>query len=60
MYYAGEKFYCSWDPKPLYSKKKILNEFHGTIHIFKNYFVTVFFSFQFSTVSKRTLNRSCD
>ena len=33
----------------------IKNGFHGTIHIFKNYFVTVFFSFQFSAVSKRPL-----
>ena len=31
---------------------------HGTIYIFKNYFATVFFSFQFSAVSKRTLNIS--
>ena len=31
---------------------------HGTIYIFKNYFATVFFSFQFSAVSKRTFNIS--
>ena len=41
--------YCSWDPQPLYSEKKIKNESHGTIHTFKNYFATVFsvFNFQF-------------
>ena len=35
----------------------IKNGSHGTIHTFKNYFATVFFSFQFqfSAVSKRTL-----
>ena len=36
----------------------IKNGSNGTIHIFKNYFVTVFFSFQFSAVSKRTLSLS--
>ena len=36
----------------------IKNGSHGTIHIFKNYFATVFFSFQFSAVSKRTLSLS--
>ena len=30
----------------LFSNFFIKNESHGTIHIFKNYFVTVFFSFQ--------------
>ena len=35
----------------------IKNGSHDTIHTFKNYFVTVFFSFQFSAVSKRTLRR---
>ena len=40
---AEDKVHCSWDPQPLYSeKKKIKNESHGTIHTFKNYFVTVF------------------
>ena len=39
-------------------RKKIKNGSHSTIHTFKNYFATVFFSFnfQFSAVSKRTLN----
>ena len=36
----------------------IKNGSHDTIHTFKNYFVTVFFSFQFSAVSKWTLNRA--
>ena len=36
----------------------IKNGSHDTIYTFKNYFVTVFFSFQFSAVSKRTLNRA--
>ena len=36
----------------------IKNESHGTIHIFKNYFATVFFIFQFSAVSKRILSLS--
>ena len=39
----------------LFSNFFIKNESHGTIHTFKNYFATVFFNFQFSTVSKRTL-----
>ena len=34
----------------------IKNGSHSTIHTFKNYFVTVFFNFQFSAVSKRTVN----
>ena len=33
----------------------IKNGSHDTIHTFKNYFVIIFFSFQFSAVSKRTL-----
>ena len=40
--------HCSWDPRLLYSKKKIKNGSHGTIHTFKNYFVTVFSVFNFS------------
>ena len=39
--------HCSWDPQPLYSKKYIKNGSHGTIHTFKNYFVTVFSVFSF-------------
>ena len=34
----------------------IKNGSHDTIHTFKNYFVIVFFSFQFSAVSKWTLS----
>ena len=35
------------DPQiSLFNKFFIKNESHGTIHTFKNYFVTVFFSFQ--------------
>ena len=35
--------YCSQDPHSLYSKKiKIKNGFHNIIHIFKNYFATIF------------------
>ena len=47
------------DPQiSLLSNFFIKNGSHGTIHTFKNYFAIVFFSFQFqfSTVSKRTLN----
>ena len=39
--------YCSWDPQLLYTKKSIKNGSHGTIHIFKNYFTTVFLVFSF-------------
>ena len=36
------------DPQiSLFSKFFIKNKFHGTIYTFKNYFATVFFSFQF-------------
>ena len=35
----------------LFSNFFIKNGFHGTIYIFKNYFVTVFFSFQFLVFS---------
>ena len=43
------------DPQTsLFSNFFIKNRSHGTIHTFKNYFATVFFSFQFSTISKRT------
>ena len=45
------------DPQiSFFSNFFIKNRSHDTIHIFKNYFSTVFFSFQFSTVSKWTLN----
>ena len=44
------------DPQiSLFSNFLIKNGSHGTIHTFKNYFATMFFSFQFSTVFKRTL-----
>ena len=41
--------HCLWDPHTsFFSKIFIKNGSHGTIHIFKNYFTTVFsvFSFQ--------------
>ena len=45
------------DPQiSLFSNFLIKNGSHGTTHTFKNYFATVFFSFQFLTVSKRTLS----
>ena len=45
------------DPQiSLFNNFFIKNRSYGTIHTFKNYFATVFFSFQFSTVFKRTLN----
>ena len=48
--------HCSRDLQVLYStkKKKIKTRSHGTIHAFKNYFVTVFlvFNFQFSVSVK--------
>ena len=35
--------YCSWDPQiSLFNNFFIKNGFHDTIHIFKNYFATVF------------------
>ena len=47
----------SRDPQILlFSNFFIKNESHGTIHTFKNYFAIVFFNFQFSAVSKQTLN----
>ena len=39
----------------LFSNFFIKNGSHDTIHTFKNYFTTIFFSFQFSAVSKQTL-----
>ena len=50
--FHGEQYTCAlfMDLQiPLFSNFFIKNESHGTIHIFKNYFVTVFsvFSFQF-------------
>ena len=39
----------------LFSNFFIKNGSHSIIYTFKNYFITVFFSFQFSTLSKRTL-----
>ena len=45
------------DPQiSLFNNFFIKNGSYGTIHTFKNYFATVFFSFQFSAISKRTLN----
>ena len=51
-----DKFYCSCTvhalfmgpTATLFKKKKIKNGSHGTIHTFKNYFVTVFSVFNFS------------
>ena len=44
--------YYSWNPQTsFFSNFFIKNGSHGTIHIFKNYFTTVFFSFQFSVFS---------
>ena len=51
--------YCSWiSQTTFFSNFFIKNGFYNIIHTFKNYFVTLFFSFQyqFSVVSKRTLN----
>ena len=56
----SNKFYCLYtvretkftihalliEPTTTLFKKNIKNDFHDTIHIFKNYFTTVFFSFQ--------------
>ena len=42
----------------LFSNFFIKNGSHDTIHTFKNYFATVFFSFQFSAVFKRTLKNN--
>ena len=39
----------------LFNNFFIKNGSYGTIYTFKNYFSTMFFSFQFSIVSKRTL-----
>ena len=45
------------DPQiSLFNNFFIKNESHGTIYTFKNYFTTIFFNFQFSIVSKWTLN----
>ena len=45
------------DPQILFFNNIFIkNTSHGTIHTFKNYFVAVFFSFQFLTVSRRTLS----
>ena len=39
--------HCLWTPQTsFFNKTFIKNGFHGTIHTFKNYFATVFFSFQ--------------
>ena len=47
----------SRDPQTsFFSNFFIKNESHSTIYTFKIYFAVVFFNFQFSTVSKRTLN----
>ena len=44
--------YCSRDPQiSLFSNFFIKNGSHGTIHIFKNYFATVFSVFSFSKIS---------
>ena len=63
MHGVGDKFYCLcilytlfMGPTTTLFRKNIKNGSHGTIHTFKNYFATVFFSFQFSVVSKRTIN----
>ena len=41
------------DPQiSLFNNFFIKNGFHGTIYTFKNYFATIFFSFQFSALSK--------
>ena len=40
----------------LFNNFFIKNGSHGIIYTFKNYFVIVFFSFQFLAISKRTRN----
>ena len=36
-------------PRVILFRKKIKNRSHGTIHTFKNYFVTVFFFYRFTS-----------
>ena len=49
----------SRDPQTsLFSNFIIKSGSHSTIHTFKNYFTTVFFNFQFSTVSKLTFTQT--
>ena len=44
--------HCSWIPQiPLFINFFIKNRSHSTIHIFKNYFATVFSVFSFSKIS---------
>ena len=43
----------------LFSNFFIKNGSYSTIHTFKNYFATVFFSFQFPAVSKRSCIIGC-
>ena len=55
--FSVRSVHCSRNLQTYFFRKTFLkNKSHGTIYIFKNYFITVFsiFSFQFSTVSKRT------
>ena len=58
VHFSMGPVYCSWDPQVLYSAKKKNFKFgsYDTIHIFKNYFVTVFSIFS----NKRYPNRPLD
>ena len=51
MHCTGDKFYCSYTVLALFIRHlttllKKKKKSHDTINTFKNYFVTVFFSFQ--------------
>ena len=52
VHYAGDKNYCSYTvyhcSSTVHTLKNIKNGSHNTIHIFKNYFATVFSVFSFS------------
>ena len=65
--FQGDKFYCSHTIHALFTgpittlfrKKNIKNESHGTIYIFKNYFVTVFSVLIFNNINCIQMDLKC-
>ena len=48
--------HCSRKPQISFFSNFFIKKWsHSIIHTFKNYFITIFFSFQFPTISKQTL-----
>ena len=57
--FSGSRALFTRPTSTLFRKKNIKNESHGTIHTFKNYFVTVFSIFSFNKISNIQMDPKC-